>query len=75
MHLSIVHLTNLTNLMFVYIVMISIILFTVDFVFVCVVFIYIREVKISRQRVRERNFCVLTSSFLVSFLCFYSSSL
>ena len=32
-----------------------------------------REVKISlRQRVRERNFCVLTSSFLVIFLGSYS---
>ena len=36
-----------------------------------------REVKISlrqRQRVRERNFCVLTSSFLVFFLGSYSLS-
>ena len=30
---------------------------------------------IKRQRVRERNFCVLTSSFLVFFLCSYSLSL
>ena len=37
-----------------------------------------REVKISlrqRQRLRERNLCVLTSSFLVSFLGSYSVSL
>ena len=36
----------------------------------------IREVKISlRQRQRVRNFCVLTSSFLVFFLGSYSLSL
>ena len=37
---------------------------------------YIREVKISlRHRVQERNFCLLTSSFLVFFLGSYSLSL